>query len=310
MTREVELSTTRAALITLVEDGQAEPSVQWQLPASKSDQQALGVARTHGCACGGTISTGCPFHAIKGQLERLRRMFPQRWTGTAFDVDLPLFPDVEGTAVTKEAMTATLVEAAGRLGVPTCTADGSARVSGHSLRRTGAQGLARLGVDTWAIQLLGRWGSNAVLEYIQEVPLERSAAWARSAARGLDPPSTSRASASACAASGGLPVDEAPAFPMVSSEAIKVLAAEANTEESHDKDKVTEERFVKSSGLIWHKVPSHGAIGPMTSWTTVCGWRFAKSDGLLSPELPRPLLHKFMCKRCLPSEHQAAKDQC
>ena len=311
MTREVELSTTRAALVTLLNDDSAEASVQWRLPASKSDQQALGVARTHGCACGGAVNTGCPFHAIKSQLLRLRRLFPLRWSGTAFDVDLSLFPDVEGQAVTKEAMTATLIEAAKRLNVPISTADDSARISGHSLRRTGAQGLARLGVDSWAVQLLGRWGSNAVLEYIQEVPLERSAAWARAAARGTLPPSASSSTSSLGPPGAAAQQDaESPGMPSISLEAVKVLANAAKADEQTEKDTSTEANFVKSSGNIWHKVPAHGAVGPMTSWTTVCGWRFARSDGIVQSTLPQPLLHKFVCKRCLPAEHQAAKERC
>ena len=66
-------------------------------------------------------------------------------------------------------MTQTIVKAAQLLEAPTITADGSEIVSGHSLRVSGAQGLARLGLDTWAIQLLGRWGSDRVRGYIREV---------------------------------------------------------------------------------------------------------------------------------------------
>ena len=85
---------------------------------------------------------------------------------------LPLFPTADGHVVEKERMEATIIEAARRLGLPASSRDGATKISGHSLRVSGAQGLARLGVDTWAIQLLGRWGSSAVLGYIREVPLE------------------------------------------------------------------------------------------------------------------------------------------
>ena len=59
-------------------------------------------------------------------------------------------------------MTATIRAAALHLGSDLVSPDGTERVSGHSLRVTGAQGLARLGLDAWSIQLLGRWGSAAV----------------------------------------------------------------------------------------------------------------------------------------------------
>ena len=58
-------------------------------------------------------------------------------------------------------MTSAIVQAATFLGVELAAPDLSERVSGHSLRATGAQGLAAAGVDTWAIELLGRRGGEA-----------------------------------------------------------------------------------------------------------------------------------------------------
>ena len=43
------------------------------------------------------------------------------------------------------------------------------------MRATGAQGLARRGLDPWSIQLLGRWGSDAVRGYIREAQFESAA---------------------------------------------------------------------------------------------------------------------------------------
>ena len=163
-------------------DDDGQPVVLWQLPASKMDQQALGKDMSHGCACAPSSLCGCPFHAAKAQLARLRRMFPDKVLGDGFERDVPLFPTRAGDVVDKEAMVDTIVKAALTLKIPLATPDGTSRVSGHSLRVSGAQGLSRLGVDTWAIQLLGRWGSATVLKYIKEVPLELSATWARRAA--------------------------------------------------------------------------------------------------------------------------------
>ena len=50
--------------------------------------------------------------------------------------------------------------------------DGSERISGHSLRVTGAQGLAGRGWNLWTVQLLGRWGSDSVKGYFREAPLQ------------------------------------------------------------------------------------------------------------------------------------------
>ena len=45
-------------------------------------------------------------------------------------------------------------------------------VTGHFLRRSGAKALARLGVPLAKIQWLGRWGSSAVLAYVEEAAEE------------------------------------------------------------------------------------------------------------------------------------------
>lgn len=49
--RETELSSSSAASATMDLSGQ-KPVVHWSLATSKEDFKALGVARSHGCACG------------------------------------------------------------------------------------------------------------------------------------------------------------------------------------------------------------------------------------------------------------------
>ena len=88
----------------------------------------------------------------------------------SFVRDAPLFPNADGRVCTKEAMVATIRAAAGTLDTQAQSTDGSRAVTGHSLRVSGAQGLTRKGVDLWAVQLLGRWGSSAVQRYVAEVP--------------------------------------------------------------------------------------------------------------------------------------------
>ena len=67
-------------------------------------------------------------------------------------------------------MVATIVWAARKLKVSDAR-DGSERVSGHSLRATGAQGLIRYGWRADAVQLMGRWESEAVRLYTREAAL-------------------------------------------------------------------------------------------------------------------------------------------
>ena len=170
MAREVELSNARAMSVTLHKGSPTvRPSVTWSLPASKADAKATGVSRTHACVCAeGRPTPRCPVHALWDHLICLRRCFPGRWHGGVPAHDLPLFPTSNGQPCDKERVTLTLVRAAGFLGMDEASADGTERVTGHSLRTTGAQGLARAGVSLWAIQLVGRWGSDVVKSYVRD----------------------------------------------------------------------------------------------------------------------------------------------
>ncbi len=162
--------------------------------------QALGVSRTHGCCCAGDARVGCPLCAIKAQHGLLRQRFPHSWSEGKFVQDFPLFPTVAGDVPEKHAVAETIAFAATLLKCPLVSPDGAAKITGHSLRVTGAQGLARAGLDAWAIQLLGRWGSSTVLSYIQEVPLENSSSWARRAVSAPTVKELIGAGSSACAA--------------------------------------------------------------------------------------------------------------
>ena len=189
LTREIEISTAPAAMITF----RMTPSglqASWLLPASKADPSALGQERTHGCCCGsGVFANVCPAHALWAQRATLRALFPDRHDEAGMpNLDLPLFPSAQGTAVSKEAVVATIREAARRLGLPATSADGWPLWSGHSLRAGGAQSLAQAGLDIWIIQLLGRWGSSVVLEYVRQAPLLASHSWAARASVAARPP--------------------------------------------------------------------------------------------------------------------------
>ena len=301
LTRELELSTARAALIEFDTDEALRPIVRWRLPVSKNDPSALGVARSHGCSCTEGKRGCCPWHALDLQMKLLKRRFPQKFVDEAPSLDLPLFPATDGSAVTKDAMTETIRVGASRLGVKLSAADGSARVTGHSLRVTGAQGLARLGVDTWAVQLLGRWGSPTVLEYVQAVPLERSSEWARRAATVT---LEQMASSSPCSSTSAAPqISALPAAAGAKTD-IKAALEVAKEVSSAGSSSVS---FVVSSLGLWHCVPGHGASGPTSTWTTSCGWRFAGKELRTASELPEALCYKFMCARCLGPRREAAK---
>ena len=193
---------------------------------------------------------------------------------------------------------ATIVEATTKLGGMVVNADGSARVTGHSLRVTGAQGLSKIGVDTWAIQLLGRWGSATVLDYIKDVPLELASTWAKRAAKQstLDDltlrPSIRSSSSSAASSSQPAALPRASIAPLS-----RALVAERDTCEE-ERGHASDIKFLRSSSGIWHKVLPSGRVGPISSWSTRCGWQFSRSEARLEDDLPPRTLSFSKCLRC------------
>jgi hypothetical protein len=74
--------------------------------------------------------------------------------------------------VPKKEMQLCLQDAAKELGVV-------GRIIAHAMRATAAQGLIRAGMELWQVQLFLRWGSKAVLGYLEEAPLQGSGKIAR-----------------------------------------------------------------------------------------------------------------------------------
>eukprot|EP00435_Cladocopium_sp_Y103_P035473 s1409_g9.t1 len=156
MLRELEASAVDRSDVMF-----GEESVTLALPVSKTDWEAKGCSRTWSCICDRSLP--CPFHILKehcGQLDRQGR-----------GADLPLFPDKHGNYCTKSGVVQTIRIAAQKTGMEVTDSEGGQRLSGHTFRITGARFLSAAGLDPITIQLLGRWGSNAVLTYLAESPL-------------------------------------------------------------------------------------------------------------------------------------------
>ena len=87
----------------------------------------------------------------------------------------PLFPN-EGDAYCSKQGVINTIRKAIEVSGGVCQ-DGAGRwtVSGHTFRITGARMLSTLGLDPITVQLLGRWGSQAVLSYLAEAPLSSMA---------------------------------------------------------------------------------------------------------------------------------------
>ena len=78
----------------------------------------------------------------------------------------PVFTDSRGRVVDKRHM----VAAWRALG-------GDEEVTGHSARRSGAKMLCRCGWELWKIQFHGRWASDAIKGYTEEVFAEMPSLW-------------------------------------------------------------------------------------------------------------------------------------
>ena len=141
------------------------------LPVQKNDTAGQCVSRGHPCLCRtGEPNPLCPYHAIQRHTKRLHYIFQHYQTE-----QLPFIPTDNGQFASKNdimkifssaiSLTDTPLTRPGPHGEPL------PRFGEHVCRVSGAQFLSRLGYSLEAIQLIGRWGSDAVKRYIQEAPL-------------------------------------------------------------------------------------------------------------------------------------------
>ena len=314
MMREIEAANARVKDVVVHVHG-GRPKVVWSLPASKTDQKACGVSRSHGCICDGTPLPSCPGHAAWAQASLLRRLFPH------LSDDMPFFPNSVGKVCTKEAMAGTVSVAAVSLGVPTETATG--KITGHTLRVTGAQGMAAAGLDLWAVQLLGRWGSAAVKGYVRDAHLAQAEAWAMKVKRNqdLDEMAAEIASKVEEQVMGSKrwaellkkaeekieEIKSAAPQVEVAPEAAEALAVEALvTSRPAPADKL--DTVTSVEGVV-HEV----LLGPpevdLATAVSACGWRFGMSaSARLTTRGELPAVYKRLCARCFPLEREQGKE--
>jgi hypothetical protein len=80
----------------------------------------------------------------------------------------PLFPTSSGGFPRKRAVVDAIIAAAQLLHLNITHSSGASAFGGHSLRRGGAQYLARAGVGIWRIQALARHSAIAILGYVAD----------------------------------------------------------------------------------------------------------------------------------------------
>ena len=157
------------------------------LPLTKMDQRGRGAARTWECLCGGPdLPDGptsperdgcCPVCTVWAQVEEVEKTNRLGRTEERAR-KVPLFPTRTGGTATKKdvvrAWNELLTEASlewSPAGVGETAPLECMGVDGHSPRRSGAKLLIRIGFGRGTVAFVGRWGSDAIMVYIEEVTI-------------------------------------------------------------------------------------------------------------------------------------------
>ena len=347
MTREMEFANAELRSVSL---NPVRRTVSWTLPACKTDTAALGATITHGCCCGDSNarcrpSPLCPYHLFHAHLRACFKRFRRRFDANGFALrSFPLFPDEDGAVCTKAGVTDTIRAAARHMGQRVVDPGGLFLHSGHALRVTGAQGLARAALQENMIALQARWGSTAIRGYIRKAPLAAAhtmaalaiAGWNRNAdpaghaapfssstvrrlaapkRRATVPPASSRVAAESRALSAR--VDTLSNQIRALTDWRTEVAASVPSPSVAPVDTSTEEvlinwdsihaafPFVYSDREKCHKVVV-GYPAPPRTWKTKCGWPFGVAVVAEPGESP-PACHKLSCEHCLKPEWVAVK---
>ena len=167
--REIELAALQVDDIKFTA-GQGCGEATVRIWSSKTDSAALGVDRTLPCLC---PNPWCPVKAIRNLTERLpkNQQVLRTWSGEP---------------VTKRMFVDALKEYAGLTG-----SEEIARITGRSMRVTGAQMMRLAGFDVEQVKLLGRWQNTAQLFPSSASPLHRLSCGRLGPS--LNPPSSSNA---------------------------------------------------------------------------------------------------------------------
>ena len=155
MLREIELSLALDKHLSVDEQNRIATLV---LPCSKTDPSAVGCERSWGCVCDGSHRTPCGFHVAAEQ----KRRNCDRLLSADRSHAMPLFPSNGATVAHKDAVVTTIENVVLAYGGLTLDAEGRRKFGGHSMRVTGAQMLAAMGIELLTIMCLAVLGADAL----------------------------------------------------------------------------------------------------------------------------------------------------
>ena len=162
LTREIELAATLKKHLHLDTHRMV---VTWTLPSSKTDVKGSFITRAHKCMCQSVASKLCPYHSAYELQKLTYNAADPSGEAPLFSTDMEFMSKQQTIANIREVLSAAGIETQ-RQG-----SDGAVeRFHGHCLRVTGAQFLTQLKFSSQLVMLMGRWGSQAILRYIQDSP--------------------------------------------------------------------------------------------------------------------------------------------
>ena len=318
MLREIEASNARAHHLYLTKDG--DFLAHLLVPISKADTVGQLTVRSYACICRARTERLCPYHAAERHLHRLQLL---RDTGVRVDF---LFPASDGKPLSKHTIIQAFERVIASAGVPLTRRDESgreiARFHGHTMRVSGTQFLASMGLSVPMIQLQGRWSSRAIDRYVQLAPLLRMPHAIRMAraSGGQDGTGTSSASPAAPAQPSGPivvgspahgpappPIAPVPAIDLTEDAAgadAQVTAAEVRTELRRFMKAVLEPKemlVVQPRRKVAHAIGVPENTNDVGHWRTSCGWAYGWSSFYRTH---RDALGEQLrlCKRCFAAQ--------
>ena len=311
--REIEASLALASSVTL---DLREMRITWNLPASKTDPRALGKTRSWGCTCNAEYKTPCPFHS---GVERHRILLERFATNGVLPIDLPYFPTATGHVASKDSVVKTFEQLAILLDKPIVSADNQRLWGGHTLRVTGAQHLAMLGVELVVIALLARWASAVVLRYAAEAPLSQLTDTYKQKLHTFNFRSFMSQMRNEMDEAKQTVLSLHDDYKNAIQEELQlqrsqhVTPLQQPTEDPSpttctlaDKPKL---HFILNDDTeVIHAPAIHGLNIPPQMWATRCGWRFGFAMFSTPEDIPSKHKWKNICKKCLKSEREQRRD--
>ena len=324
--REIECSAlTLAAVSGGTPADAASCPASLSLGATKTDIQGRGALRSHRCLCGTSAAWApiCPACALRAQVARRR-------AAGASDQD-PLFQAAGAGDWCDKRPTVELLRAR-------FTPEAEGAITGHSMRRTGAQLLTASGVEPWFVEWFGRWGSSAIRAYIEDAralaPASSGLAMAVAGARAQATPDpiTGHVGTGARAGSGSSSSLAPAAAQRVEGNGLSAeVAGDAGVAE--DLARLRAE-LSDLRGLIQDAAPAGtggaapefvlvryalgkahvafevSANGPVTGRVALCGWSFGRlPPAVLSFGLVADLSADGLCRRCARSASHSGVGQ-